>query len=261
MSVVESVEITPQIEATTKKFLDTLFPPLNVILRPVSRLDENAIIQKHVLLYAKQGQGKTETANWLVGEAIRRYGDHNVSSFSAKGENFRYLLQDGFSDVPVNILVAEDITDVQMSRDEIRDFFRVRHLMREQTGRQNGYVLVFLTTHRFHDVPIALRTDVDFILFKESPSNDYDYHFVRGFIGDSGIRLLSQLEPMRDLDPAYKGFAFLTAKRQRVGMIYAPKEKTLHVGRLVVTQVQRPRSPLRTGNPILDTPGMTTLRS
>lgn len=256
-----AIEIPSTVKAHTNEFLEMLFPPLQAILRSVERPEENAIIQKHLLLYAKQGQGKTETANWLVAEAIRRYGKPNVSSFSVKGENFRHLLSYGFSDVPINILVAEDITDVQMRKEEVRDFFRIRHVMRERTGRQNGYVLVIFTGHRFHDIPVALRTDVDFILFRESPSNDYDYHFVRSFIGDYGLRLLSQLEPLRDLEPRYKGFAFLTAKRRRIGLIYAPKEKTFHIGRLVVTHVQRARNPLHTGNPFSDTPGIIIMRA
>lgn len=233
-----TVEVSPAVRVRTDEFLDMLFPPLETILRPVERPDENAIIQKHVLLYAKQGQGKTETANFLVGEAIRRYGVQNVSHASTRGENFRFLISRGFWDTPVNVLILEDITDVKLTSDDMRDFFRIRHKMRELTGRQNGYVLMLITGHRFHDIPLPLRTDVDFVLFKESPTNDYDYHVVKRFVGEHGIRLLSDLESKREVNPAYKGFAYLTAKRRRIGMVYTPKEsmtylKEFHGGTLV----------------------------
>jgi hypothetical protein len=163
--------------------LDRIFP--RVI--PVStQAGDNAIIQKHIIVYGRQGRGKSNTARWLVEEAKGRFNEKNVNVQVAKGEDFRDLLEsDSWTNQLVQILIVEDITNVSFSDENLRDFFRIREVMAKQSQRLDGLVLVVFTCHRFYDTPKSFRSDYDGLIALSAPSNDYDYDFLERKFGDA----------------------------------------------------------------------------
>jgi len=205
--------------------LDRLYPPLDKIVTGVAR--DNAILQEHLFIYASQGAGKTNTAMWLVEKAKERYGASNVHLHYARGEDFQDALENGWmKGKPIQILVLEDLTNVALKNGELRDFFRIRHKMAEKTGQREGLCLAIFTGHRFHDTPVALRADVDFILWRSSPSNPYDYNHVRQWIGDEAIKELEASEKHRLTEPERRGDTFITHKRERLGFATIPRIET-----------------------------------
>ena len=217
------MEVDAETVSNTIEFFDFLLPPRESLLLRPSRPDENAIIQKHMTLYCKQGGGKTESANTIVAMAVKKYGRDNVSAFLAKGEHFKIMIDHALKPVLVNILILEDMTDVKMSGEDVKEFFRIRHKVRQKTGMTNGLILVIITCHRLYDLPLALRTDVDFVGFKGVPSREiasYDYHVVERAIGPYDINRLREYETLGITNPAYKGYTCMVAKDGKIGFIY-----------------------------------------
>jgi hypothetical protein len=204
--------------------LDRIFP--RVI--PVStQAGDNAIIQKHIIVYGRQGRGKSNTARWLVEEAKGRFNEKNVNVQVAKGEDFRDLLEsDSWTNQLVQILIVEDITNVSFSDENLRDFFRIREVMAKQSQRLDGLVLVVFTCHRFYDTPKSFRSDYDGLIALSAPSNDYDYDFLERKFGDAWWldkeRKIAYLE-QADESQIPEGKALILYRRTHKQRIQIPK--------------------------------------
>ena len=156
----------------TEEFLSKLFPPREVIegARTDTPYPTNDILQTTIMVYGKQASGKSELVRTLVEKAVERYGEENVNAVWSDGdlETLLYSLEDKL----VNILFCEDLSWAKVSPKAIRDFFKVRHILQELTGRRIGLVIVILSCHRYHGIKVPdLRTDLDYFMAKNTPSN------------------------------------------------------------------------------------------
>jgi hypothetical protein len=193
---------------------------------------DNAIEQRHIIVYGRQGVGKTNCANWIVSEAIKRYGEDEVNVQKAMGENFHDLLTSSkWTRQRVQILVVEDLTNVKLRDEDLRDFFRIRHFMAQQTGQLEGLCLVVFTCHRFHDTPISFRSDHDGLIVLSAPTNDYDVQFITRKITSNGIEMLDKAEA-----DGRRGFAIVTYRRSLIGYIELPYTPPIEVS----TRLQAP---------------------
>jgi hypothetical protein len=202
--------------ANLQGYLNLLFPtPL-----PISTgHEDNAIEQRTVIVYGGAGAGKSTTTRWLVDEVKKHYGQEYVTVRSAEGEDFRSLLNDGpWTRKPIQVLVIRDITHVQFSETDLRDFFRIRHKMAERTGRREGFVLVIMEAHRFHNTPISFRSDHDSLIVLSAPTDDYDARFVESKIGKEGIDMLDEAELQRK-----RGLAIFRYRRRFLGYAQIPR--------------------------------------
>ncbi|MCD6484095.1 MAG: hypothetical protein J7L47_03175 [Candidatus Odinarchaeota archaeon] len=199
-----------RIKLKTDEALNVLFPDPESLLIEVQEY-QNAIEQRLMIIYGKQGSGKSETIRWIVEKAAEKYGIENINAVSTIAD-IEALLDEGFSDRLVNILICEDATEAISTKKDVKNkFFRVRHIMKEITGRNTGLVVVIITVHRFHSIPPAYRTDVDLLLFKNAPTNPYDNDIIRKFVGEKGIKILERVEKKRFKDIKYKGYGVFYA--------------------------------------------------
>jgi superfamily I DNA/RNA helicase len=183
-----------------------------------------------VIVYGGAGAGKSTTTRWLVHEVKKHYGQEYVTVRSAEGEDFRSLLNDGpWTRKPIQILVIRDITHVQFSEADLRDFFRIRHRMAERTGRLEGFVLVTMEAHRFHNTPISFRSDHDSLIILSAPTDDYDARFVESKIGKEGINMLDEAELERK-----RGLAIFRYRRRFLGYAQIPRitQPTKHLNEI-----------------------------
>lgn len=125
----ETAQIEPMAFDKAKQMLDRVFPTFSFISEP-SRT--NAIVQISVLIYGKQGSGKTELIKKLVEYLVEKYGEENVNAVWTRGDLYT-LLERGIQDKLVNVLACEDLTLQPIKRKTLADFFNIRHVVCDRT--------------------------------------------------------------------------------------------------------------------------------
>jgi len=193
-------DLAMKIRASTKRFLDTLFPPLVRVVVPVVKDKRgyipNSIIWRNFFLYGGQGSGKSETVRKLVEEAVRRYGEENVNAIQVPATHllsaFKYL-----DDKPIQILFCDDFTMVKHPNGTLQKYFEIRHIWSKRTGRKNGYIITIEGTHRFHSLPKEFRNLFDFLLVRSAPDNLYDRRFLENYFTRANLDKLARIEVKR----------------------------------------------------------------
>jgi hypothetical protein len=203
---VSSPRIGAELFQGEQQILDRILP---TNLRQSLGRGDNAIEQRHLAIYGRQGIGKTNGARWIVEKAVERFGRSQVHVSVAKGEQFRSLLNPNFwNGKPIQIKVLEDLTFAELKDEDLRDFFRIREIMESNTGRYDGLCLVILTFHRFFNTPISLRSDCDSLLALSAPVEEYDSNYLERRIGVDDVNFLAKAE-----EEQREGAAVLTYRR------------------------------------------------
>ena len=165
-----------------------------------------------------------------------------------QAENFRAALESKWPNKQVMVLVIEDITDVKLTDDDAKEFFRIRHVMAERTGRREGLCVCIFTLHRFHDMPTSFRSDYDSLIVLSLPMNDWDFNFISSKVTEDGVRRLELAEALEG-----HGLAVVSVQRHLLGLTQFPRfvrrKRTIgglskFVSWLVAARVCRPRSSL-----------------
>jgi len=107
---------------------------------------------------------------------------------------------------------------VGIPKDELADFFRIRHKMCEKTGAREGLVVMVFCCHRLHETPIALRSDYDSLLVLGVPMNDWDYNFIASKVGEESVKFLDEADENNE-----KGNIIVTYRRKFLGITKIPK--------------------------------------
>lgn len=176
-------------------FLDVILPTGLPIPKDSS---DNAIEERHVIVYGRQGVGKSNCARWLVQQAKSRYGEQEVNERFASGENFRSLIDNpDWGRQYIQILIVEDLTMVKLRVEDISDFFRIRHVMKKRTGSSYGLCLVIFTCHRYHSIPNEFRSAYDGFIALSAPIDPYDKRFIENIITPDGVAMLNSAEADR----------------------------------------------------------------
>lgn len=197
-----------------------LFPTVKELEHePNAEYATNNILQRQVLLIGAQGSGKSTSAQQIALQAVIKYGKENVNACSSM--EFELLMEYGIKDCLVNILFFDDATLAKIDSKTVRDFFRIRHLVREYTGRSNGLIITIVGAHRYHSMTKELRSTSNLVLWKSPPTNPYDRSIARNFVGDSGIQLLESIELEKQQDTTLIGMC-VAYFLNKVGVFYTP---------------------------------------
>ena len=203
-------------------FYRFLFPTKRDILRkPRVSYDYNNIIFKNIIIFGYQGSGKTSTANAIASVAVKRYGERNVNAVMSEEGDLNLLMNYGLQDKLVNILFADNLTLRKLNRSELMEYFRIRHKAKNSLGMSNGYILSMLALHRFHSIPVELRTNMDALIVKDSSMNPYDRNILKKFIGKEHLDMLDYISINRDHNPKLKALSIFCNK-SIVGVIKLP---------------------------------------
>jgi hypothetical protein len=186
-----------------------ILPSMKVIEReqPID-YDDNAVIQKHLIVYGRQGSGKTAMVKRIVELVVEKYGIDNVNVKISK--SLEELLSLGMDNKKVQILIGEDVSyryaDMTKEHKKLfNDFFQIRHIYKELTGNSNGLVITILTLHRYFSIKPALRTDFDLLVVKNPPSNPYDNRMFSNWLGSGAMDELQHQYNNWDKSPKAKG--------------------------------------------------------
>lgn len=212
-----------------KEVYKFIFPTKRAInYTPKVNYDSNNIIFKNLIIYGFQGSGKTSLVNSLVKIAIKKYGEHNVNAVMSEHGNLEMLMHFGLRPCLVNILFADNLTLRKLSRETLMDYFKIRHKFREKFGLNNGYILSILSLHRFHGIPVELRTTTHGLIVKDSTMNPYDRAILEKFIGKEFLSFLDNISSEREKDPSLKEYAVFVNPSIK-GLIKIPICKEMYI--------------------------------
>jgi len=208
-----------------KEFFDYIFPSRRDILRrPKVKYDVNNVIFKNIIIFGFQGSGKTVTVNSIAGQAVKKYGPENVNARVSEDGDLGALIRWSLRPTLVNLLFSDNTTLRKLDRQELMDYFRVRHIFKNRFGLSNGYILSIISLHRFHSVPIELRTTIDGILAKNSSMNPYDKNILQRFIGPESLEFLEKITGEAERKPSLKRFSIFKG-RNIFGLVSLPIAK------------------------------------
>jgi len=170
---------------------------LNNILPSFSNLV--SVEHRNIVIYGRAGSGKTTLANAIVHHILDRYGGDNV--------NIVYALEigewyDAIDDRPVQVLIWEDATFGEMTKEEKRQYVRLRQILRDR-GVHRGIVLTIVICHRLWNVPIIVRNNIDMFCVLSMPFLPFDRSFLRSY--GFSIRRLERLDKEKKTDNLKKG--------------------------------------------------------
>ncbi|SRR6266566_74942 len=182
------VTLSPLDSVDFADVLGSLFP---VNLRVARNTSDNAIEYRNIMLLGAQGSGKTTTAQALAWALGQKYGITNTV-FAIQIAGIDRLLS-----IPTKIpgrcwiLAAEDITLARIPKNDINQFFQVRHLIERFTGLREGMAVTILNSHTFHGLDKNLRDTFNALIIKSVPTNPYDRGILKRYF--NGL-LLDQFE-------------------------------------------------------------------
>jgi len=190
--------------ASNEVFLAAFFPPMERIKAAKEPIYTNLIV------YGQQGFGKTEFVKWLCQKASDFYGRQRVNAVAST--SIGALLDEGMNRRPIQILVAEDLTLRPVSKFELKEFYRIRHIAMDEVGLKKGYIISVLTLHDLFSAPKHLRTFAPFIVACNAPTNRYDYNILKAYLSEDIIKRLEEIQKLKhfyDEAKAYKAYWFL----------------------------------------------------
>ena len=219
------------ISENTKYFLDFIFPDRKIITRvPKVNYEINAIKFKAGAIYGTMGSGKTEIIRSMTEKAVKKYGKENVNCVECG--TIDNLVTSSLDDKLVQILTVDDITLQRIEKESVNQFFKLRHIWKDQIDRNYGYILAILGTHRFHGIqPPELRTNLDMIIFKNSATSPFDRSIVKKYVTEDGIILLETLEKLRDDNPMFMNQSVFWT-RGKVGSLILPMAEDNYIRKL-----------------------------
>jgi hypothetical protein len=210
-----------QVAKNNNKFYGSLnFLPLDELKR---RTGKNAIEQRIIVIAGSPGSGKDAKTDTIVDRLFKEYKRVLCFFQEVSAENFHQLLDaPSWSRQPIQAIGLQDCTNVTFKEDpDIRDFWRIRHKMKEKTGISQGLVLLCLTCHSWFRFQKEFRTEPTSILISDMPMDEYDKReYCRRFIPDKlDQRRLERIGARKIREPAWKGFAYAVG----IGFIYLPE--------------------------------------
>lgn len=201
-------------------FYDYIFPTKEYILySPKVDYETNDIQFVSGIVYGAIGSGKSCIGISITDEAVKKYGIEEVNSAIEPYGDLEKTIKYGIRKSLVNILFTDDVTLRPISRSTLRLFFQIRHLYKNAFNVKNGYILALLGIHRFHASVPELRTNIDFLVVKTLPSNDYDFNVIKRRIGEKGVKLLMNIEKKKLKSPAYKKYSLYWLRTGEKGLL------------------------------------------
>ncbi len=214
-SVPENHEV-PQ--ADLAYYFDQIFPKT---FRRSDRTDlyDNAIEQVSIHVYGQVGIGKSNIPKLLANEVMRRFGPAQISVRVAKAKDTMLLLNSPWELKPVQILVLEDATKVNLSDQAQSELFNIRHKMAQQTGLREGLCIVIIICHKFQGgTEVSLREDYDSLIIMSRPKNPFAQRFFESVTGKSALDLLHDHVKRRE-----QGYILITHECDFLGIARVPK--------------------------------------
>ena len=200
-----------------REVLDIILPSIERIQH--TRKGTNNIIQLNVIIYGRQGSGKTELCKKIASTIADKYGSENSQAVFSR--NLKKLLDFNWtSGKKINILVAEDLTAQEPSKEELRNFFTIRHIMYKKTGLSNGLIITISTVHRYYSLDTSLRSNTDIIFFLSGATNPYDRNRITSFLDERISDRLIELDLEKRQNETVMGYGAYYVNDKEKGIMH-----------------------------------------
>jgi len=199
----------------TQTFYEYIFPPRKLLEEIPNVTYKDQIVSSDVnvlLIYSQMGWGKTETVRRIAEEAVKLYGEENVNASYVEGGNLEKLITYGLEDKLVNILFCDDLTLVPIDQRVLAAFFRLRHRLASHFNRRNGYILGILAIHRWHNIPVVLRSASLGVIVKSTSLEEYDNRVIKKLVGQENYEWLRAVEKQGMLEKQYRRYGVFSSK-------------------------------------------------
>jgi len=204
-------------------FLNYIFPDIKIITKVSKIEDDNPVKHRKLIIYGDQGEGKSILIRSLVNEAIIKYGEDKINAVSSKNLTaLEDLMLYGFDNKLIQIQVAEDITLEDISKETLRQYFRIRHIWKEQLKVDNGLIVSIFSLHRFHGGNKEIRSTAHSVVIRDDSLNPYDHSVIKNFVKEPGLEDLHLLEEYRESYPELKNYSIFSTRTKKVGLIFFP---------------------------------------
>jgi len=155
------------------------------LLFPEEEEFKNTVIHRNMVVYGAQGMGKTEFLKYLAYEATERYGKDKVEA--VQGHIDDLVTAVGYLPHPVKLLFADDLTGKKCKR--MSEFFTIGH----KFYMNSGFILTALVIHDFFAIPKPYRNFFNYLVVLNTPTNDYDYNWLKRRVGEKYLKILEKL--------------------------------------------------------------------
>ena len=195
----------------------------------------NSIRFRNLVIFGEQGIGKTETVRAIIEKAVEYYGQENVHAIIAESGKLDWVLDYGLNNRKlVQILFIDNITLVENPESIYQRFFKIRHEWLGWTDRPYGYIITILGSHRFHGVPMEVRTNLNAVIIMNDTMNPYDHALIKRYVSDDGIKDLEELEHTRYKVPGNTGISLFKIRSGVLGLLNLGMAKKNYMERLLV---------------------------
>jgi hypothetical protein len=216
----------------THAFYDQLFIDEKEVWRGAIA---NRIKTKPTIVLGTTNIGKTTFANNINNEIQKKYHHRGVCSIYTNEVSIGELIEHGlkahkqFSDYwdsypSVYVLVFDDATAVEVTPEELRAFFSIRHKAQEYAGITEGILYSIFMTHDWHSLNKLFRRYCETAVFLSIPPLDkFARSSIEGLIGEKAVSILDQIS-IKAIDyDEFKGYGF-------VKLPFPPQGETKSVG-------------------------------
>jgi Cdc6-like AAA superfamily ATPase len=184
--------------------------------------NSNRIKTKPLIILGTTGVGKTTLAENIMNAIEKDYGHRGVCVVYTNQvslgdlmeyglQTFKYLGDRWKSGLPtVYVLVFDDATAVQVTPEEIRKFFSIRHEIQKYSGITEGIIYSIFLTHDWYSLnKLFRRYAVAAVILSVPPLENYSRTQIEGLIGKKAVMILDKVSfKAMDYD-AYKGYGFV----------------------------------------------------
>lgn len=208
----------------TERFYGALLPSMEQLMNP--ELQGVATIERTTLLYGRMGSGKSAKTRTIIEKVRQFYGTKNVAVHEVMGEGFRAVLDaEKWPRRLIQVVAVHDCGRVKFSDADLRDFWRMRHIMAEKTGLSRGLVLLIFDSHSYFELPTVFRSDTDMILMSDLPTNPFHKQQYKTFFipEEADQERLRQFARERLNNPKFCGYAYMLDHGEPAGFIYLPQ--------------------------------------
>jgi len=182
----------------SKYFYDFLKIPETEIFK---QSKQERVKQILIIIAGTMGIGKTTLIENIINNLRKHYGIEKTNTVYSQ-VSAKVLMEYGFkgnpmrgwdAEKPIQILVFDDATSARLTKNDQRQFCKMRHQMMDDTKLTEGVIFSILVTHDWYRLdPNFRRNAIVTAFLSVSPLDQYSRREYGRILGEEGVHFLSE---------------------------------------------------------------------